>query len=237
MIKYKQVANKIRQQILSEEFEVGVALPIEKELCETYQVSKDTMKKALSILVNEGLIYRQSGKGTFIHENIKNNHEQFIDNSLSGFSGQRQSDGNVTKSNITYLEVIKAPSHIQKSLRIKNDSFVFHFERVRALNGVNEVIEESYIPIELMPNLNEEILTGSLFEYIEDTLKLKIKSAHKSIRVEKASEYEANILSIEKSEPLPITTDVIYLSTGVPIIHTLVKYNYKKFNFVTTVSK
>ncbi len=237
MVKYKQVANKIRQQILNEEFDSSIALPIERELCETYEVSKDTMKKALAILVNEGLIYRQSGKGTFIHENIKNNHEQFIDNSLSGYSGQRANDNNTVTSNATYLEVISAPDHALKSLRLKPDTFVFHFERVRSLNGVNEVIEETYIPIELMPNLTKAIIEGSLFEYIEDTLKLKIKSAHKSIRVEKADNYAAEILGVNDEDPLPITTDIIYLSTGTPIIYSSVKYNYKRFNFVTTINK
>lgn len=237
MVKYKQVANKIRQQILTEQFDPSIALPIESELCSRYNVSKDTMKKALSILVNEGLIYRQSGKGTFIHENIKNSHEQYLDNSLSGFSAQRESDTNTIESVVTFLEVIKANADAIKYLRLSDSAFVFHFERVRSLNGQNEVIEESYIPIELMPNLSEEIISGSIFSYIEDTLNLKIKSAHKNIHVEKASDYEAKILGVNVSDPLPITTDIIYLSTGIPIIYTRVKYNYKRFNFVTTINK
>lgn len=237
MVKYKQVANKIRQEILNETYRSNQALPIEKDLCEKYQVSKDTMKKALSILVSEGLIYRQSGKGTFIHENIKNNHQQFLDNSLSGYSGQRKNDDNKVATSVSYLEVIKAPNKAISSLRIQPDTFVFHFERIRMLNDNNEVIEESYIPIELIPNLTPKVLEGSLFEYIEDTLQYKIKSAHKSIRVEKCDKYISEILGVDCGDPLPITTDVIYLSTGIPIIYTEVKYNYQKFNFVTTVNK
>ncbi|WOO87763.1 GntR family transcriptional regulator [Mollicutes bacterium LVI A0039] len=237
MIKYKQVADKIRQQILNEEFDSNSALPIERELCETYNVSKDTMKKALSILVNEGLIYRQSGKGTFIHENIKNNQQQFLDNSLAGYSAQRQHDDNTVSTTVTYLEVIKAPQDAIKYLRITADSFVFHYERIRNLNDKNEIIEETYVPIELMPNLTETILQGSMFQYIEDDLDLKIKSAHKSIHVTKANDYEATILNINPGDPLPVTTDIIYLSTGTPIIYSLVKYNYERFNFVTMINK
>lgn len=237
MVKYKQVANKIRQEILNEEYDANVALPVEKELCSKYEVSKDTMKKALAILVSEGLIYRQSGKGTFIHENIKYNQQQYIDNSLSGYSGQRNNSENKVSTTVSYLEVITVPTHAAKSLRLNSDSFVFHFERIRKLNGENEVIEESYIPIELIPNLTTSILEGSLFEYIEDSLKLKIKSAHKSIRVDKTDSYIAEVLGVNAGDPLPITTDIIYLSTGVPIIYTEVKYNYNKFNFVTTVNR
>lgn len=237
MVKYKQVANIIRQQILNDEFDANQALPIEKEMCQTYNVSKDTMKKALAILVSEGLIYRQSGKGTFIHENIKNNHEQYIDNSLSGYSAQRENKDNSVTTSVTYLEVIKAPPNAIKSLRLTPNSFVFHFERIRTLNNVNEVIEESYIPIELMPNLNVTILEKSLFSYVEDELDLKIKSAHKNIHVTKTDEYTANILGVEIGDPLPITTDILYLSTGAPLIYTFVKYNYQKFNFVTTINK
>lgn len=237
MVKYKQVANKIRQQILNDEFDSKQALPIEKDLCQRYDVSKDTMKKALAILVSEGLIYRQSGKGTFIHENIKNNHDQFIDSSLSGYSAQRENQDNIVTSQVTYLEAIPAPPNAIKSLRLAADSFVFHFERIRTLNDVSEVIEESYIPIELMPNLNQRILEGSIFSYIEEELNLKIKSAHKNIHVTIADEYSARILGVNIGDPLPITTDIIYLSTGKPIIYTTVKYNFHKFNFVTTISR
>lgn len=237
MVKYKSVANDIRGRIFNGEFTSNVPMPVEKDLCAHYHVSKDTMKKALSLLVNEGLIYRQSGKGTYVREHGENIKQKYTDNSLAGYSGQRQYGENNIKTNVTYLEVVTPPVNVATAMQIKHDQFVFHFERIRQLNGVSEVIEESYVSIEILPKLTKSILEGSLFSYIEDELNLKIKSANKVIHVGKCTKREAEILGVLENDPLPYTLETLYLSTGEVFEYTVAKYNYQKFNFVTTITK
>ncbi len=237
MVKYKYIANDIRNKIINGTYVPNTPMPIEKELCAEYNVSKDTMKKALALLVEEGVIFRQSGKGTFVRSNLLNNEHSYIDSSLSGYVAQRAFDNNLVESEVTFLEVINPPQYIADNLQIDADTFVYHFERIRRLNGANDIIEESYVPIDIVLRLNREILQASFFDYVENKLHLKIKSAFKTIKVEKCDEYCAEILGLEVGDPLPITNETIYLSTGKAFCYTIVKYQYHKFNFVTTIHK
>jgi len=63
---YKQLKDVLKQKITAGEFKPGEALPGERQLMETYGVSRVTVRQAIAELVNEGLLYRQHGKGTFI---------------------------------------------------------------------------------------------------------------------------------------------------------------------------
>lgn len=68
MAKYKDIANNIRNKIMSHEYSYGQKLPYEYVLCMSYHCNKETMKKALDILVKEGLIIRRRGAGTFVKD-------------------------------------------------------------------------------------------------------------------------------------------------------------------------
>ena len=68
MLKYEKIAFDIKEDILSEKYKPNEQLPFEKELCEKYNVSKMTVKKALDLLVNDGLIIKRRGSGTFVKD-------------------------------------------------------------------------------------------------------------------------------------------------------------------------
>jgi GntR family transcriptional regulator of arabinose operon len=66
--KYQRIADEIREKILSQSFQVGKAIPTELQLQKSYQVSRDTVRKAVSVLVNEGFLRREKGSGTYVNE-------------------------------------------------------------------------------------------------------------------------------------------------------------------------
>ena len=68
MAKYKDIADDIREKIKNQEYTFGQKLPYEYVLCVAYHCNKETMKKALDILVKEGLIVRRRGAGTFVKD-------------------------------------------------------------------------------------------------------------------------------------------------------------------------
>ena len=70
MAKYKDIADDIREKIKNQEYTFGQKLPYEYVLCMSYHCNKETMKKALDILVKEGLIIRRRGAGTFVKDTI-----------------------------------------------------------------------------------------------------------------------------------------------------------------------
>src|SRR5713226_4658565 len=63
---YYQIMNQLREKISAGEYTVDSALPPERELVESYQVSRMTIRQAISELVNEGILVGRRGIGTFV---------------------------------------------------------------------------------------------------------------------------------------------------------------------------
>ncbi|MGP4038615.1 GntR family transcriptional regulator [Gracilibacillus sp. D59] len=76
---YQQVYQSIKADITNGKFQVGDRIPSEKELSEKFQVSRITSKKALELLMNEGYVYRQRGRGTFVADSSTNQIKQSPD--------------------------------------------------------------------------------------------------------------------------------------------------------------
>ena len=68
MTKYEEIANKIRKDIINGKYKVNEQLPLEKEMCDNYGVSRITIKKAVDELVNDGLVVKRRGAGTFVKD-------------------------------------------------------------------------------------------------------------------------------------------------------------------------
>ena len=72
------------------------------------------------------------------------------------------------------------------------------------------------MPIDLIPNIKEKNINGSIYDYIEKDLHLKIQSAHRTVSVRKATDFEANELGLEKGDPVAVAEQVGYLELGHP---------------------
>ena len=137
MAKYRDIADAIREKIKSGEYTSGQKLPYEYLLCVNYHCNKETMKKALEILVKEGLIIRRRGAGTF----------------------------DVT-SDIKVFEVIPSDKKIAEKLQIDEGDFVYHIIRNRSVDGKPYCVEITYIPLYRLVNLKADVLKDSLYKYV-----------------------------------------------------------------------
>ena len=91
------------------------------------------------------------------------------------------------------------------------------------------------MPIQIIPGLKKQHLSGSIYEYIERILNLKIKSAHRTITIKKSSEYEQKLLNIKKNEPLGIIEQVAYLDNGQAFEYSIVTHKCEDFKVNSVV--
>ena len=86
--------------------------------------------------------------------------------------------------------------------------------RVRLVEGVSQVIEYTYMPISLIPNLKMAHLEHSIYNYIESEIGLKIANAHRVIRAVMPTEVEASRLEISTGDPLLEVEQIGYIDDG-----------------------
>lgn len=203
----------MRHRLLSGEFKIGDKLPAEKDLIMAYKVSKMTIKKALDILVDEGLIVKRRGSGTYVKlltvKPVKKNSPIYRFNGTSASHPDKQ-----VTSQVRLFTVEQVSHEVSEKLHIERESHVYHIYRVRKINGENQVVERSYIPINLVLGLSEQHLYGSLYMYIEEELGLKIQNAQRKVSVRKATEEEAECLNVTKGDPVAVMDQIAFLDTG-----------------------
>lgn len=179
---YRQIIAYLKSDISSGRLHPGDLLPTEMSLCESFGVSRTTVRQAFQILEREGYIIRRRGKGTFVCE-------QKLKRSLNNyynFTAEMRMLGLKPSSRVLRFEVIKPDPDLCGKLQIHESEPVYRIKRLRIANDIPLLLETAYIPVRFCPNLTEEDLTDSLYASI---------SNHTGASPLKASEiYEAVVL-------------------------------------------
>lgn len=236
MTKYEEIANKIRKDIINGKYKVNEQLPLEKEMCERYSVSRITIKKAVDELVNDGLVVKRRGAGTFVKDiDSVEAKELSMSRQFTGFSAANKDKA--ISSKIAKFEVINPTAEIADKLRITEEDFVYHIIRTRYRDEEPIVIEYTYMPISLIPGIKNEVLEKSIYSYIENTLKLKIKSAHRTIRAARPNDIDRKWLEIDETYPLLTVEQVGFLDNGKPFEYSSSHHKFDKIEFKTVSIK
>lgn len=232
MNKYETIASEIREYIFKGVYKPNEMLPFEKDICKKYEVSKMTVKKALDLLVAEGLIVKRRGSGTFVKDITDKEIHRIIDkNQFSGLTSN--SMGHKVTSKVLEFRVINANSKVANMLKIDEDDFVYYIHRVRYVDSEPIVIETTYMPLNAIPGLKISDVEGSIYTYIKENLGLKIQSAHSTIRARKSDENDMKYLALKSDEPVTEVERVAYLENGKVFEYSFARHRYDKYEFKT----
>lgn len=230
--KYEMVVNILEKEMIEGKYDSTKKLPTEEELIKRLNVSKNTIRKAIEILVNKGYIYRVQGSGIFLREFSKLGCVDMKD--MNGLTKQFSSEK--LESKVLKFSLINADEEIANKMKCSVNTKVYYLKRVRYLNGESLEIEESYYNKDVIPYLSEEICTDSIFNYIRNDLKLKIGFADRIISCEKLNEEEAKLLNLNKDDPTLVLNNIVFLNSGVVFDVSKEKYNYKKMKIISLTS-
>lgn len=232
MEKYRMIEQDIAHKIKSGVYPPGTQLPLENELCESYKVSRITIKKATDQLVALGLITKRRGAGSFVKELSGQNRESDITGEQVRFSGfTRQFKGRNVSTVVNDFSVVPATGEVAKRMFLTEDDLVYKICRTRFLDGEPHVVEYTYMPIDTIPGINMKILNGSIYDHIVNTLNLKPQSAHRILRALLPTEQEK--LYFQTDEPFSILEieQVAYLDDGRIFEYSKAHHRGDKYSF------
>jgi len=232
MNKYEAIANEMRRRVKSDYYSKDQPIPDEYTLSKEFDSSRVTMKKALNILVTEGLLYRKRGHGTFIIEPpFDDNKVNIISEENIGLSNLANNDE--VKSKVIAFEIQFPSEQVASKLRISLDTPVYHIIRLRIVNDEPYVIEKTYMPANLVPGINDEVLHSSIYKHIKETLELKMGGAHRKIRACKSNELDQKYLDCKADDHILEVEQVAFLITGIPFEYSFSRHHHDKFVFTT----
>jgi GntR family transcriptional regulator len=230
---YYQLEEHIKALIENSELKPGDVLPPEREYAEKYQISRMTVRQAFTQLVNEGYLYRLQGKGTFVAE-------RKIEKPLQGitsFTEDMKARGLEPGSQLVNFEIVPATSQIAGQLKISEGGPVYEITRIRLADGVPMALETNYISANLIKGLTEQIVSQSIYAYIEGQLKLRINSASQIIEASIASQKEAKFLNITKGAPVMLIQRNAFLQDGSTLEFVKSVYRADRYKFMIQMSR
>ena len=228
MPKYKEIAIALKQKIVEGDYKEGELLPDQETLAKTYDTSRVTIRKAIQLLIDEGLLYTRRGSGTYVRSNIKKNNKNVTQiNSVFGTSVQEGVD---VTSKIIRFDVRFPTTYESEELMIKSTDPVYDVDQDA------RSIETSVMPLKYIRDLDEEILKGSIYNYIRDELGYVISAAQRVIIASKANELDSEEFGIEVGEPILETNQVVFFDDGTPFDLSKTRYPYTSGKIVADIN-
>jgi GntR family transcriptional regulator len=211
---YHQLKEILRENIESGVWNPGDMIPSENQLMQDYSISRNTAKKAIENLVQEGILNRVQGKGTFVSS-------PKFEQSLSGFysfSKVIRERGLTPKDVIKSFQIIKVKPSIAKHLNLEESDDVIELIRLRYVQEEPMIFETSYIPLKYFPSLTQEKLgKSSLYDLMQNEYAVFVNKAKEIFEPVLIKAYESQYLEVEEGYPALLLERVAYDSSGRPV--------------------
>jgi DNA-binding GntR family transcriptional regulator len=211
----------------------GDKIPTEAQICEAYSLSRVTVRLAITALVDEGLLERRQGRGTYVPSGRLaeplSEKKHFL---LSGFDEALLSDISVYSA-----ETVKAPEWICSKLDLSFHSAVFKIRKVLSVRGEVVAFRTSYVPIKISPDLLNLDLQQPLVTTLETRFGLKLTSADETIEFIVADDFRCQMLGVAINHPLILVEHIIKEERGLVVACSRTYYKADRFRFYRQVNR
>jgi GntR family transcriptional regulator, trehalose operon transcriptional repressor len=227
--KYLLIYREIAEEIQAGKYAAGEKLPSEHELVETFETSRETIRKALNQLAQNGFIQKVQGKGSIVLDARK------FDFPVSGLVSFRELAANMGERHRTYVEKLelKQPDkYIRKQLELTAASKVWEVHRVREIDGEKIILDKDYFNQSYINCLTKEICEASIYDYIENELGMKISFAKKEIIVVEPADEDKDYLDLNGFTNIVVVKNYVYFDDASLFQYTESRHRPDKFKFV-----
>lgn len=227
-----QAEQVLRELIESEEYKNGKMLPNEVQLSEQLHISRNTLRQAISQLVNEGLLIRKKGVGTKvarkgITSGVKNWHS---------FSQEMKMLGIEVRNFELHISLKKADHIAAEFFSIEHDTRCVTLERLRGNKDFPFVYFVSYFNPKL-PITGEEDYIKPLYEMLEEEYGIVVKESKEEISAGLAGDMLAEKLEITSNDPILIRKRFVYDENGFPVEYNIGYYRADSFTYTIDATR
>ncbi len=231
---YSQLAAWIEARINSGELKPDEKLPGEVELAESIGVSRGSLRKAISLLIERGLVLQIHGKGTFVGQPVN---EQPYAGRLSVYQDLLLSGVPFT-TEILEKRIMPVPEREARILQIAPAEAVFYLKRLRRIQDEPVVVHESFFPASRFGGLiKEDFEYLGMVETVERRYGITLGWTVNTISVARANSMIAGLLGLMTGDSVLLSESELFDETGTRIETGLTWFRPDKFKLKTTVRR
>lgn len=225
---YVQMESIIRDKIMSAEWPAGSQIPTEDDLCRMYDVSKATVRMAIADLVRDGYLRKQQGKGTFVTDTTPELGVTMKTKLTEDIFGE----GVIAKKVLLMRGTKQPPADVQGHLRTEGQ--VYYILCKRVVNGEPAYLEESFIPLGVVPDIEEaDICQMPFFEMMQQRSGARIQKVVQMIEIAEMTGDAAAILKNGSGSSMLMLHRLLIGADGRPLAYTRLMGGGRKYKLQT----
>jgi GntR family transcriptional regulator len=233
VLRHQHVARAIADQINAGRLRPGDRLPSERQLCERFDVSRATVRRALQDLIAEGLVEAQQGRGSFVAGGPLGEPP----NTLSSFTEMGTQRGLRASARVLRAEVAPAGLDEAEAFGIAPGSSVFVLERLRLLDGHAVSVDRSRVPLARAPGLVEVDFSSASLYAVMDAAGAGPRRAEYALQAVAADPTRAALLGVDPGFPLLHTATRSYDAANSVVELGDMHYRGDRYRFRTTLTR
>lgn len=223
---YHQLFEVLHDDILSGKLKPGDMLPSESELIEKYGVSRITVRKVFDMLVKEGLIHRERGRGSFVSQ-------PRLEHGLSrivNFTEDMLQRGFKPGTEVLYIGTVEASEYVAEKLNVPVNEELVRLDRLRLADNEPMCVEHAHLVARYFPDIAQyDFAAHSLREIKTNVYGIRWSRATQVIRAMLASEDIAHLLDIDVNSPLLYIERISYSQDNIPMEYLKAYYRSDRY--------
>jgi len=231
--RYVWLANIVLDAIKSGMLRGNDALPPERELAEKYEVSRDTVRKALRFMQENGAIYSDHGRGNFVQPEVVRGMTRSIDS----FSEDTQKRGGVPGQRFLKIETVAASMAIAGMLNVSSGTPLMRVHRIRLVNDQPVGLQDAYFVVPKGAALTQSEIerTGSIYKLLKERFSFYPAEAVENLSATAANAEDAGLLNIKEGSPMLLCERITFSERREAIEYCVMKY-VQSYHYSTRVS-
>lgn len=231
---YFQLKEIVLKQIRDGTYQVEDAIPTEKELSEMYNISRTTVRQAITELVQEGWLYRVKSKGTFVR--TPKISQSFIQ-AIGSFNDQIRALGRNPTTEVLDFKVVNAPESVAEQLNLQQKDQVIYIHRRRFADNEPIVMVKTYLPYEKCSFvLDHDLVKDSLYPVLSTRNETAISKIRRFIEAVEADDYDVANLNVAPGSAIQKFLSIGYNAEDEPIEYSVARYRGDKNRFEIVIT-
>ena len=225
---YQAVYNDLKNKLVSETYPIGTLIPTESELEKSYNVSRTTIRKAISLLVNEGLLVVKQGYGT----EVRGFSTTQTLSKITSVSETLRQQGHVVTVRDLHIEKITPPDNVRDILELSDRDFVIKIDRILCVDSFPMSYVTNYLVSKLIPDFDISTdLANGLYHELEYNYNVVMTSAEEIISARRISFTESLILQVSIDTPVLVSERTTYVKQSIPFEYATSRFVADKYKY------
>lgn len=234
--KFEHIYKDLKEKIESEEYAYQDLLPSENTMVAIYDCSRNTIRRAIAELAEQGYVQPLHGKGVrIIYQPV--DQAAFTIGGIESFKESAIRNHRNRHTDVVQFAEITADERLAAKTGFPVGSELYYLQRVRYLDGIALILDINMFLKSLVPNLTKEIAEDSIYDYIEHVIGMSIVTSKRKMTVERATQIDEKYLQLNDYNCLAVVTSQTFNSDGIMFEYTQSRHRPDYFCFQDTATR